>query len=129
MSAALICAVRCVLSTMLVGRLDPFQRSTAPAARLAPVTERENPAPPALTVLGEIELRMGCRDLEGNGTTMSHMLRPCVAARSVREGRCSTSESTTTIGKPLPSVVHVAPPSVVTITPASVPIYNVSGIS
>src|ERR1700693_3237249 len=124
MSAALICAVRFVLSTTLVGRLDPFQRRTVPVVKFAPLTEIEKSAPPALTPFGETELMIGWSDGKGSGTRMSHMLRPWVAARKVREARCRTSESTTTSGKPLPSVLQAAPPSVVTITPASVPIYN-----
>src|SRR5580765_4595955 len=73
-SAALICAVRWVLSTILVGRLAPFQRRTAPVAKFAPTTEIEKPAAPALTPFGESELITGCKDLEGSGTRMSHIL-------------------------------------------------------
>ena len=113
----------------MVGRLNPFHRSAVPAPKFDPVTDSVKSPPPASVPSGETALMDGCSDPEGSGTRMSHMLRPCVAARKMRDFRCSTSECTTTRGSPLPKLDQVAPASVVTITPASVAMYRVSGTS
>lgn len=52
MSAAVICAVNCVALTNCVVRALPFQRTTEPLMKFAPVTVSVKAAPPAFTVFG-----------------------------------------------------------------------------
>jgi hypothetical protein len=59
MSLALICAVSCVLLTKVVVRLLPFQRITDVIAKFVPVAVTVNAAPPAVALVGEIELSVG----------------------------------------------------------------------
>src|SRR5579863_8568392 len=122
-SLARICAVRCWLSTTLLERLNPFHRSVVPFAKCVPVTEIKNSAPPASAVFGDKDWMVGLLEAEvdDKGISRSHTPRPCVAARRIRAGRCSTTDSTTTRGRPLPRLDQDTPPLVVTITPASVP--------
>src|SRR5260370_15533755 len=94
-----------------------------------PVADKEKSPPPALVVVGDSEVMPGCIDVAANGTRMSQTVGPCVGARSVRDARCKTSEWTTTFGIPFPRLDQVAPASVVTITPASVPMYSALAIS
>src|SRR5882762_2862136 len=63
------------------------------------------------------------------GTARSQTERPRVAARSVREGRCSFSELTTTCGSPTPIGFQVAPESAELYTAISLPRYRKLGIS
>src|SRR5579859_5158413 len=63
------------------------------------------------------------------GTIRSHMLRPGVAARSVREARCSCRAVTGRRGSPTESADQVEPPSPVRKTPTSVAAYRVFGKS
>ena len=51
MSEAGSCAVRCWLSTKLVARSRPFQRTRMPEAKLDPVAVIVTPGPPALAWL------------------------------------------------------------------------------
>jgi hypothetical protein len=59
MSLALIGAVSCVLLTKVVVRLLPFQRITDVIAKFVPVAVNVNAAPPAVALVGEIELSVG----------------------------------------------------------------------
>jgi hypothetical protein len=54
-----IAAVSWLLLTNDVVRGEPFQTTTALLLKLLPVTVSENPAPPAVALLGEIELIEG----------------------------------------------------------------------
>src|SRR5580704_10770588 len=123
MSAAVIWAVRCSESDILVGRAAPFHRSVVPFEKLEPVTSSENEAAPAFAVFGDRDVIDGLTeaDVDESGFKTSQTPRPCVAARKIRVGRCRTTASTTTRGRPALSVDQDAPPSVVAITPASVP--------
>ena len=49
---ALICALTCVLLITVVGLAEPFQRTVAPSAKLAPLTTRVKSLPPAPTASG-----------------------------------------------------------------------------
>ncbi len=59
MSVAGIAAVSWVSETKVVGRLAPFQRTTAPLTKPEPVTVRVKAAPPAVAVAGASELITG----------------------------------------------------------------------
>jgi hypothetical protein len=59
MSAAAIWACSCVLLTKVVVRLLPFQRTTDVMAKFVPVAVSVNAAPPAVALVGEIELSVG----------------------------------------------------------------------
>ena len=59
MSAALIGAVSCVWLTNVVVRGLPFQRTTEVIAKFVPVAVNANVAPPAVALVGEIELSVG----------------------------------------------------------------------
>ena len=104
-------AVTCELLTKVVVRATPFHCTTDVASNCTPFTVRVNPAPPALALEGESEVteRIGSNVAK----LMSQMLRPCVEARSVREGLCSASPSTATLGRPSTNEVQVVPPSMV----------------
>jgi hypothetical protein len=58
-SAAVIWAVSCVWLTNVVGRLLPFQRTTDVMAKLLPVAVSVNATPPAVVLVGLIELSVG----------------------------------------------------------------------
>jgi len=53
------CAVSCVEETKVVDRLLPFQTTTEAEMKLVPFTVSVNAAPPAVALLGEIELTDG----------------------------------------------------------------------
>src|SRR5437764_1446201 len=78
-----------VLLANVVDRGAPFQRTTEPDTKLAPVRVTSNSASPAFARVGEIFVMAGASDAVLSGTARSHMLRPWVPARSVREARCS----------------------------------------
>ena len=59
MSAAVMEAVSFVLLKNVVVRADPFQSTTEPETNLAPCTVRVKAAPPAVALLGTIELIAG----------------------------------------------------------------------
>src|SRR6266404_1726106 len=59
MSLAEIAARSSVLLKKVVDRSLPFQRTTDEAMKFVPVAIRGNPAPPAATLVGEIELSVG----------------------------------------------------------------------
>src|SRR2546426_9431293 len=59
MSAAAIWACSCVPLTNVVVRSLPFQRTTDELMKLVPLTVRVKAAPPAIVLLGEIELSVG----------------------------------------------------------------------
>lgn len=63
------------------------------------------------------------------GIESSQTPRPCVPANSRRFDSCNPSASTATFGSPVTKVDHVVPPSLVFITPTSVPIYRVLAMS
>ena len=85
----------------------------------------------AITAAGVSEFSWGSAP---NGTSVScrsHILRPCVAARKIRDGRRILMESTGVFGNPVPTttqLVHGVPDSGFgqKKTPTSVAIYNVS---
>jgi len=54
-----IVAVNCVVLEKLVGRSDPFQRTTELAMKLLPCTVRVKAAPKVETLAGEIDARIG----------------------------------------------------------------------
>ena len=60
-SAVVICAVSCVLLPNVVARWLPFHCTMDELMKFVPVAVRVNPAPPASTLLGEIELSVGSR--------------------------------------------------------------------
>lgn len=51
-------ALSCVLLTKVVVRPDPFHRTTEDSRKLLPLTVRVKPAPPAVALLGESEVRV-----------------------------------------------------------------------
>ena len=53
------CAVSCVAEINVVMRFVPFQLTTEMGMKLVPFTVSANAAPPAVAVLGDIELRDG----------------------------------------------------------------------
>src|SRR5262245_49515288 len=59
MSAAVIAARKRVLLTKVVVRLLPFHRTTDDDVKLVPFAVSVNAPPPAVVLLGEIELRVG----------------------------------------------------------------------
>jgi hypothetical protein len=59
MSAAVMVAVSCVLLTNAVARALPFQFTTDDDTKPEPVTVNAKPAPPAVAVPGESEVRAG----------------------------------------------------------------------
>jgi hypothetical protein len=59
MSLAGITAVTCVALTYVVVRFDPFQRTTDALTKPDPFTVSVPPAPPAIVLLGESEVRTG----------------------------------------------------------------------
>ena len=59
MSAAEMAAVTLVLPTNVVVRADPFQSTTEPETKFEPFTVRVKAGPPAVALLGEIELIAG----------------------------------------------------------------------
>src|SRR5439155_593156 len=59
MSAAVICAVSCVLLPNVVVRWPPFHCTMDELMKFVPVTVSVNAAPPATAVLGERELSVG----------------------------------------------------------------------
>jgi hypothetical protein len=59
MSAAVIAAVNCVLLTNVVVRLDPFQRTVEVLRKLVPLAVSVNATPPAVALVGEIEVSEG----------------------------------------------------------------------
>ena len=59
MSAAGMLAVNWVPLTKVVVRSTPFQRTTDPATKFAPVTVKLNPAPPAVALPGESCVSVG----------------------------------------------------------------------
>ena len=59
MSAEGIEVVNCVLLTKVVVRLPPFHCTTDPDTKFEPFTVSVKPAPPAVVLLGEIELIVG----------------------------------------------------------------------
>src|ERR1700732_4060397 len=128
-SEAKICAVRCWLSTKLVDRSRPFQRTRIPAAKLDRVAVIVRAGSPALACFGEMDASTGPTEALERGTAISQTLRPCVAARRTRAVLCSFSDWTTTRGSWLPRIFHDAPVSVLNITPASVATYSLFGIS
>lgn len=58
-SAAVICAVSCVLLTKVVLRLLPLSRTTELPTKPVPFTVRINEASPTVLVVGEMLLRVG----------------------------------------------------------------------
>ena len=54
MSLAVIAAVNCVALTNVVGRFAPFHCTVEEFTKFEPVTDNENPAPPALVFVGAI---------------------------------------------------------------------------
>ena len=101
-----IVAVTCEsLTTVVVKAVPP--RLTVPPVRPEPFTVRVTAeVAPALAEVGDRELMCGPVNVK-LFSGKSHTPRPCVAARSVREGSCMRSDNTATFGKPLPSVVQV----------------------
>ena len=81
------------------------------------------PAFESVTVCATLVLPTSCRpkfnvDVEstgegarGLGRERSHALRPCVAARRVREASCNTKSFTTTRGSPFTREYQLPPPS------------------
>jgi len=59
MSAAVICAVSCVLLPKVVVLALPFQRTTDELLKFVPVTVSVNAGSPAVLLLGEIEVSVG----------------------------------------------------------------------
>ena len=59
MSLAGICAVSWAAEIKVVGRFDPFQRTSDELTKLVPVTVRVNAAPPAVAELGMRLIRVG----------------------------------------------------------------------
>jgi hypothetical protein len=59
MSAAEMEAISLVLLTNVVVRADPFQFTTEPETKFEPFTVRVKAGPPAVALLGEIELIAG----------------------------------------------------------------------
>src|SRR5215471_1080061 len=128
-SSAVIWAVTWPLSTNVVLRFWPFQRITVPGSRLEPATFRTKLPLATSTVAGVSVSMDGWRLCPLIGIAISHTLRPWLPARSTRACRLIASESTATLGSPLPRLDQPLPPSVVIITPASVAIYKVLGRS
>src|SRR5438309_6599215 len=60
-SAAVIRAVRWVLSTIFVERVCPLKRSLVPAAKFVPVAVRVKSGLPALMLPGATDVMLGCR--------------------------------------------------------------------
>jgi hypothetical protein len=52
-------AVNCVLLPNVVVRLEPFQRTTELEIKLEPSTVRVKAAPPAVALMGEMEVSVG----------------------------------------------------------------------
>src|SRR3989441_6472345 len=63
MSLEEMTARNAVLLTNVVGRSEPFQRTTDGATKLAPLTVSVNPAPPAVALLGESDPAVGAGGL------------------------------------------------------------------
>ena len=105
----MICALRCWLSTTLVDRLSPFQRSCGSAPKFAPVTDKRKPGAAGVRGIRRQRLNgrvVGAKPWMTSGIRISHTPRPCVAARRIRDGRCSTTDRTTTFGRPLPKLLQ-----------------------
>src|SRR5438270_8831773 len=102
MSPPVIVTERWLLSTNVVERSCPFHLTVVDEEKCDPTTFILNPASPAFAVAGAMDEMDGCDDPLA-GTDKSQTLRPCVAARRIREERCSASELTTTLGSPAPS--------------------------
>jgi hypothetical protein len=66
MSAAEMEAVSLVLLANVVVRADPFQSTTEPETKFEPFTVRVKAGPPAVALLGEIELIAGTGLLTAN---------------------------------------------------------------
>src|SRR4051812_12040782 len=112
-SAALIAAASCDVLTKLVVRAEPFHCTVLAPTKLDPFTVSVNAALPAFTFAGATDATTGTGFVGITGDVISHMLRPCVAARSLRVGLNMRKPYTAARGKPAVSAVHVAPPSVV----------------
>src|SRR5258708_35407864 len=74
--SAVVSAMLSLPFARVVGRSEPFQRTTEVAAKFAPESVTvTGPAPPA-TLAGLTESICGACDAPGRGTPRSHMLRP-----------------------------------------------------
>lgn len=59
MSVAVMAAVTCAPLTYVVARFDPFHCTSDPATKFDPFTVKVNVAPPAVALVGEMEVIEG----------------------------------------------------------------------
>src|SRR5579884_395064 len=97
--------------TKSVSSAEPFQRTTEPGANPEPVTVSVNRAQPGVMTRGNTVAISGRGTPGARGTNRSHMPRPKVAARRMREGRCSVRARTEACGSPAPAGLQFLPPA------------------
>src|SRR6267378_1353579 len=126
--------VRWVVSTKVgVPTLTPSKKTRVLALKFRPKMFTVDVGAPTFTAPGVTELNAASGGTLTSVSWRFHMLRPCVAARKIRELRRMASPRTGEFGNPSPSTVQfwqgvAASGSGQEKTPTSVAIYNASKV-